>query len=254
MSKLNRDAIESNADKDLTELIEEDENIEETLKETLEKVEDSEPSDYAFTEADINKLISEGMNDSSLLSKAFDKFTQNPETLNDLENTLEEMPDNITNAVKTAANKQGANKMAELMKQKGFSSKKMKKQIKQQKKALNQTKKGQIVGSENNIVIINASKKILDRKVYLNDLKYNAHSLIKTNDEDAEEMFAYKLKVGPLQTKDIYVWYDPKNPTKNKVASRLLEFDVGGCILIYNRGGDVYAWEVRKVLDILTQK
>ena len=87
------------------------------------------------------------------------------------------------------------------------------------------------------VILITSSRKLKVKTVMLDSIELNAKHLVKS--EHAIELPCSRLATGSLTGKTIKIWYNPAQGSKNKRASKIAGFPVGGDLLIIMDGANL---------------
>lgn len=118
--------------------------------------------------------------------------------------------------------------MKELQRQ-GKSPKLLKKEMDAQHKLFKATQP-KPTGPTKRIVMITSNRQLRSKTVPATDMQKTANDVMKVS--TAIGLACSRLAVGPFYNKTVTIWYDEKNPTKNKRASKLLGYSIGGDVMI----------------------
>lgn len=172
----------------------------------------------------------------SNISNMLNKMASTPEDMGKLiqESMGKINPDMLEQARKLVSGGQGDQIIRE-MKKKGLDPVKMRKDIQKQQKLVRKTVNAQQETIQG--LLITASRQIRVKKIPLKDIKSSVISLIKC--PNPVELPCSRLEQGPLANKSIKIWYNPDHAGKNKRASKIIGFPMGGEILILSEIGDL---------------
>jgi len=164
------------------------------------------------------------------LSSILNKLSQNPEDFSKLlEESMKHMtPDLLEKAKKMSAAKGDVLKRE--MKRKGMDGKEMKDKLLQEMKQIRKTNKQETKKA----IIVTLSRQLKVKDVPISLTETMVQNLIKST--QVVEMNCSRLALGPLSDKIIKVWYSANNTDKNKRASKIVGFPIGGELLIVTDG------------------
>jgi len=180
--------------------------------------------------------IKSALNDTNLAAM-LNRMANNP---NELEKMIRDTkyqmtPEMMEQARKLAEGGHGDHIMKE-MRRRGMDPKAMKSKLKDQQKSV----KGlgaMSVEMTKKVVLITRSRKIKTKSVPTNSANVAISGLLRV--EDPNVVACSRLAQGPLSGNIIKLWYDSANTTRNRLASKLAGFTVGGEIVIESEDGDV---------------
>lgn len=181
------------------------------------------------------KDVMKNLNISSMLNQ----MAANPEEVNKaMEESMNQMtPEMMEHARKLAMGGQG-NQIIREMKKRGIDINAMKNQVTEQRKlmkSLNNSNKKST--SLKQVILITSSRQVRSRKISSENINDSVKSILKC--VNPVELSCSRLSHGPLINKTLKVWYNPENMGKNKRASRIVGFPVGGEIVIVMEEGDL---------------
>lgn len=159
----------------------------------------------------LNQMVSDPVRVNELIGDSMSKMT----------------PEMMEQARKFAMGGQGEQMMKEMQKR-GIDPHKMRAQVLEQQRALKGLSKK--TGTTKKVVFITAGRKMKIRDIQPESIKLSAGVILQTT--TALEISCSRLAQGPLAGKTIKVWYDPMSKTKNRRASKIVGFPIGGDILI----------------------
>lgn len=200
------------------------------------------PSSEASSSGESASLPSIGIDDiknvfnSGQFSNILQEMTQNPnEFMSMVESSIGRInPEMMEQARKMAMGGQG-NQILKEMQKRGMDPYAMKSKLKEHQRAIKGlgTKKG----PTKKAVIVTMSRKIKSRDLVIDSIEACANSILHST--AAVELVCSRLAQGPLKNKSIRVWYDPRAQGKNRRASKIIGFNVGGDILVAIEDGDL---------------
>jgi hypothetical protein len=177
----------------------------------------------ALKGTNLSSAISTIMNDPSKISSIME------ESVGHMTPQMQEQ------AKKMASSGQIGTVMKEMQRQ-GKSPFQMKKEMDAQHKLFKSTQP-KPSGPMKKVIVITSSRQVRVKSIYVADIQKVANEMTKAT--VAVGLPCSRLAVGPLYGKQITVWYDEKNPTKNKRASKLIGYTVGGEVMIVMESGDL---------------
>jgi hypothetical protein len=142
-------------------------------------------------------------------------------------------PEMMEQARKLAMGGQGGQIMRE-MKKRGLNPKALKAQLAEQQKALRAVR---VTTSTKQAILITHSKRARSRKLPHDNVSAAVGNIL--NCSEPVELSCSRLAQGPLAEKTIKVWYNPEATGKNRRASKIVGFSVGGEIIIVMEEGDL---------------
>ena len=169
------------------------------------------------------------------ISTILNQMAENPDEVSRMmtESMNHFTPDMMEQARKLAMGGQGDKIMKE-MKKRGINPKAMKAQVSKQKKVLRALKTPTITKQ---VVLITTSRQARSRRLPLDNILPSVSNILKCS--EPVELSCSRLAQGPLAGKTIKVWYNPENIGKNRRATKLVGFPVGGEIIIVMEEGDL---------------
>lgn len=147
------------------------------------------------------------------------QFGMNSETLSEFIT-----PELIEKAQNMASSSSVSNIMSQ-MKDKGINPAKL------QTQAKNMMKKASSKGQQRKCVLVTTSRKYKSRNVSCIDTKTSVSGILLT--PTPVEISCSRLAVGNLENKTIKIWYNPNAQGKNRLASKLAGFPIGGEIIVF---------------------
>lgn len=230
----------------------ENNGIENILKETaqgeegVKRVMESFQGDYTdaikgIAQSDQGKAIFE-----QLKGKGLD-----PEQIANSEDPAQAAAELRNAAEKIALQDQGK-KLLESVKDKGVNVKAMKKDMDRMQSEINraQRKNKKIQKA----VVITQTRKLKQIEIET-ESKANVIAKQLNVTKEVHEARSYRLAVGPWEGCSVKMWYDPSlEKSKNRRATNILGFNVGGSILIYIPERDITLKEMETVEDLIEKK
>lgn len=212
------------------------------LHETTEPVAHIIPQEVATTPTQENLPeippidIKDALNHTGI-SAMLNQMTSNPDEVNRMmEESMNRMtPEMMDQARKLAMGGQGDQIMREMQKR-GIDPKAMRAQMLQQKRALRGLC-GKNTESTTQVILITMSRQVKVRRIPRDNISVAAGSILKCN--SPVELSCSRLAQGPLAGKTIKVWYDPEHVGKNRRASKIVGFSIGGEIVIVTQDEDL---------------
>ena len=164
------------------------------------------------------------------ISAMLNQMAANPEEVNKMmEESMSRMtPEMMEQARKLAMGGQGDQIMKE-MKKRGLDPRVLKAQMREQQKALRGLENKNIADTKQ-VVLITTSRQVKTRKLPNDNYLPNIKTILKCN--DPVELSCSRLAQGPLSGKTIKVWYNPEHTGKNRRATKIVGFPIGGEIIV----------------------
>jgi hypothetical protein len=125
----------------------------------------------------------------------------------------------------------GASGVLEEMRKRGMDPHALKSALSTKQKILQSLNKD----GNKSVIVINQARKLKNKKISHESINISASHLLKC--VDPVELSCSRLAVGPLAGKTVKIWYDPSKTSRNRRASKLLGFNVGGDIMILVKDG-----------------
>jgi len=171
------------------------------------------------------------------ISAVLNRISNNPEELNKvMETSINSMtPEMMEQARKLAMGGQGQQIIRE-MQRKGIDPKVMRSHILEEQKILKGLS-SKVTEMTKKAILITNSRQLKVRNIPISSIKIAAANLVKSS--DPVELSCSRLAAGPLKGKTIKVWCNPQHPGKNKRASKIIGFPMGGEMLIIMEEGDL---------------
>lgn len=171
------------------------------------------------------------------IGSMLNRMTNNPEEVTRMmhESMKTLSPEVMQQARNMAMGAQGQQIRKE-MQRRGINPQAMRKQLLEQKRALQGTS-AQVSSDATAAIIVTTSRQVRTRKLSQASLSLSAAAILHA--EAPVELSCSRLAKGPLTGKSIKIWYDPNHPGKNKRTSRIIGFPVGGEMLIVVEGEDL---------------
>ena len=171
------------------------------------------------------------------ISSVLQQMTSNSDEVGKMmEESMSRMtPDMMEQARKLATGGQGKQIIREMQKR-GMDPKAMRAQIQKEKRAL----RGQgtkPIGETFQVILITLSRQSKSKSIPRDNINLTIGNILKC--PSPVELSCSRLALGPLAGKTIKVWYDPERLGKNRRASKILGFPVGGEIVIILEGEDL---------------
>lgn len=129
------------------------------------------------------------------------------------------------------------------LKKKGIDPKKLQETFLEEKKKLLKATRA----NNKTVVLVTPGRQLKQKSVSPQVTQEVATSLL--NAKECVGVSCSRLSVGDLSEKTIKIWYDPTVASKNKLASQLVGFDVGGSLLIVCEEGDLKESDIQKLLS-----
>lgn len=164
------------------------------------------------------------------ISDMLNQMAANPEEVNKMmEDSMNQMtPEMMEQARRLAMGGQGDQIMREMQKR-GIDPKAMRAQMLQQQRALRGLTR-KTGDSTLEVILITTSRQAKVRKIPRDNITAAVASILKC--PSPVELSCSRLAQGPLVGHTIKVWYDPERPGKNRRASKIIGFPIGGEIVI----------------------
>lgn len=164
------------------------------------------------------------------ISDMLNQMAANPEEVSKMmEDSMSRMtPDMMDQARKLAMGGQGDQIMREMQKR-GIDPKAMREQMKEQQRALRGLG-GKHGDATTQVILITTSRQAKVRKIPRGNITAAVGSILKC--PSPVELSCSRLAQGPLSGKTIKVWYDPEHAGKNRRASKIVGFSIGGEIVV----------------------
>jgi hypothetical protein len=199
---------------------------------TTESVDTDQTPVPMMTAEDVRDTISNA-NIGSILSR----IASNPDEISQvMKDSMKHMsPEAIQQARNLAMGSQGQQIRKE-MQRRGIDPNAMRKQLLEQQKILKGTS-SKVTDDAKSMIIVTSSRQIKSRRISSATLSISIPSILHS--EKPIELSCSRLAQGPLSGKSIKVWYDPNNGSKNRRASKIIGFPVGGDMLIMVEGEDL---------------
>lgn len=192
--------------------------------------------------------IKEALSNTNI-STMLNKMASNPEEVSKMmEQSMSQMtPEMMEQARKLAMGGQGDQIMREMQKR-GMDPRAMRSQLLEQQRAIrgmgsskaaDATKQSSALSGQRTkqIILINKSRQIKVRKVPSNSVGLSAASILKT--DNPVELSCSRMAQGPLSGKTIKAWYNPEDRGKNRRATKVVGFPVGGEVIVVMEEGDL---------------
>ena len=152
-------------------------------------------------------------------------------------------PETLENLKKTALGKK--DQILREMKKKGIDPKELRDTFEKEKKRLAAVART----NSKKAVLITQGRQLKTKSVPKDFTPENANSVL--NAVSCAGMSCSRLCIGSLSDKTIKIWYDPNVANKNKRATNLVGFEVGGSLLIVSEDGDITEEEILEVEKLL---
>ena len=172
-------------------------------------------------------------------SDLLEKFGMNPEMLSSLIT-----PELVEKAQQMASPGSVSNIMSE-MKDKGMDPHKIQSQAKKAMKTASSK------GPQKKVVLVTTSRKFKSRSISTTDIKSSICTILLT--PSPVELSCSRLAIGPLDGKRVKIWYNPSAPGKNRLASKLVGFPIGGEIVITSPDTDIVDSDIISILPSLSE-
>jgi hypothetical protein len=163
------------------------------------------------------------------------KISNDPGSLGQMLDASQDMmtPELIEKARKLANGGQGGQILKEMQKR-GVDTDTIRDQMADQQKLMREMIANK---PHKEVILITASRQLRSKRILSDSIEASAKRFLKA--ETAVELPCSRLATGTLSGKTITVWYDPLQTGKNKRASKIVGFPVGGDILIVMSDGDL---------------
>lgn len=162
-------------------------------------------------------------------TEAVNQVTNNPEMVAEaMEETMSQMSPQMIEQARRLANGGNAAELMTMMKKKGVNIKKIKSDMKQQKKLQNRAAV-QLAGPTQSVILITTGRKHKLKSLHINNMK---DEILKIVGESGIELSCSRLAVGPLEGSSIKLWYNTSYLGKNKRTTKLIGFPIGGPAII----------------------
>lgn len=179
------------------------------------------------------------------------RSAMNNANINSLINRISSNPDEVTQMMKESmkhlspeAMQQARNiamgsqgqQIRKEMQRRGINPQAMRKQLLEKQRALKGTS-AKVSDDAKSVIVITSSRQIKSRKLSPASLSFSAASILRA--EAPVELSCSRLAKGPLAGKSIKIWYDPNQQGKNRRATKIIGFPVGGDMLVLVDGEDL---------------
>jgi len=203
--------------------------LEPELDQVPEPVLEPVPDDVVSS---INKQdITNAINQTNI-SSALNRIRNNPEELSSImEQSMKYMtPETMEQARKLAMGGQG-DQIRREMSRRGINPQTLRKQLESQKKSMKAARKDEPkLNTGLSCILITTSRQVKSRIIEPSTLRLSIRSILQT--DSPVELSCSRLCKGPLIGKNIKVWYDSTNTGRNRRASKIIGFPVGGNMLV----------------------
>lgn len=178
------------------------------------------------------------------IAGVLNELASNPNQLNKMieESMGQITPEVMEQARKLAMGGQGDQIMREMQKR-GIDVNSMNANIRQLRNALPSVKK---TGLTKTIVYVTRSRQIKEKDISMTDPHSCIATILRTT--TPIELSCSRLAQGPLFGQSIKVWYNPADSSKNRLASKITGFPVGGELLIVSESTNLCIADVNTVL------
>lgn len=163
------------------------------------------------------------------------KITSDPGALGQMLDASKDVmtPELMEQARKFANGGQGGQILKEMQKQ-GVDTDTIRDQMKDQQKMMREMLASK---PHKTIIHITSSRQLKSKNIACDSIQESACRFLKC--KEPVELSCSRLATGSLTGKTIKIWYDPRQPSKNKRASKIVGFPVGGDLIIIMEEGDL---------------
>lgn len=157
-------------------------------------------------------------------------------------------PEMMEQARRLANSGQGEQIMKE-MNRRGVNPQALRSDLLRQRQALRGmgTKKS---GVTKQVLYITRSRQIKERAIPIHDISSSINTILRIS--NPIELSCSRLAKGPLTGHTIKLWYNPNEPGKNRLSSKIIGFPIGGEAIIISETDDLTETDLIQALDHLS--
>ena len=179
----------------------------------------------SISKADVQQALT-----NTNIASALKRIAENPDEVKTMmEQSMKQMtPEAMDQARKLAMGGQG-DQIRKEMARRGMDPNMMRKQFLEQQRALRGAASVAPVDATS-MILITTGRQLKSKNISQSSVNITAATLLHAT--TPVELACSRLAKGPLTGKSIKVWYDPNNPVRNRRATKIIGFPVGGDMLV----------------------